>query len=109
MIGPTIVVMEKMPNESQIHLLPEEIRRYSAGAGSENEKARWEEHLLVCAGCRLAVSEQDYAAAMQSAARELRRSGAERALAAGSRISIWILAAVLLAILAIVAIVFLRR
>ena len=56
------------------HLGGEEIERYSLGEMSEEELARWEEHLLICDSCQRQVAASDaYVAAMRSAAAELRR------------------------------------
>jgi hypothetical protein len=56
------------------HLGGEEAERYSLGAMSEEEVARWEEHLLVCEPCRREVAASDaYVAAMRTAAKELRK------------------------------------
>lgn len=66
--------MEPKPHS---HLREEEIERYSLSEMSEEELARWGEHLLICDSCRRQVAASDaYVAAMRSAAAELRRAPA---------------------------------
>ncbi len=63
-----------MSVESNRHLDEERIERYLLRDFSEEELAAWDEHLLVCEGCRRGVSETEpYFAAMRHAAGEVRR------------------------------------
>ncbi len=56
------------------HLDDEEIERYSLDSVSEDESARFEEHLLVCESCQQRLSECDeYVHAMRDAAAAIRR------------------------------------
>lgn len=67
-----------MAPKSHSHLGGEEIERYSLREMSEEELARWEEHLLICDSCQRQVAASDtYVAAMRSAAAELRRAPAK--------------------------------
>ena len=104
------IVMESLPSESQSHLLPEEIERYSAGGATDDEAARWDEHLLVCDECRRLVSEQDdFRVAMRSAARGLRQSKQERTAWAWHWTPLWVPVAAAVAVLLVVAVMFLPR
>jgi hypothetical protein len=109
MVSAEIIVLRKMPSDSQSHMAPEEVEMYSAGRASEGEAARWDEHLLVCGECRQAVLDQDYRAAMRSAARELRRPAEGRAPREWRWTPAWVSAAALLAAAAIVTAVLLPR
>jgi hypothetical protein len=58
-----------MPDGWERHLDEEQAEKYSMGRLSEEEEARCEEHLLVCASCRQQVDSADrYVGAMKSAA-----------------------------------------
>jgi hypothetical protein len=58
-----------MPDGWERHLDEEQAEKYSMGRLSEEEEARCEEHLLVCATCRQQVDSADqYVGAMKSAA-----------------------------------------
>jgi hypothetical protein len=98
-----------MPSESQRHLRTEEIEKYSAGGASDDETARWDEHLLVCGECRRLVSGQDnFRTAMRSAARGLRQSE-QRTPLAWRWIPLWVPATAAVAALLVAAIVFAPR
>jgi anti-sigma factor RsiW len=56
------------------HIDPEDLERYAMGRASEEELARYEEHLLLCEMCRSALLETDsHVAAMRIAAAGIRR------------------------------------
>src|SRR6266567_6194796 len=56
------------------HMDEDEIESYSMGAVSEEQSARFDEHLLVCESCRNKVKKSDdYVAAMRAAALRSRR------------------------------------
>ena len=56
------------------HMDEDEIEKYSMGAVSEEECARFDEHLLICEFCRNRVTKSDdYVVAMQGAGLHLRR------------------------------------
>jgi hypothetical protein len=109
MVSAEVIVLRKMPSEPQSHMAPEDVERYSAGTASEDESARWDEHLLICGECRRLVLEQDYRTAMRSAARELRRPEEVRAPRAWPWMPIWLPAAAVLVVAAIITGVLLQR
>lgn len=56
------------------HMDEDEIERYSMGSMTEEESARFDEHLFICELCRNRVAKSDdYVAAMQGASLRLRR------------------------------------
>jgi putative zinc finger protein len=57
-----------MAFDSNRHMADDEIESYSMGVASEEETARFEEHLLICEACQRRVGESDdQVAAMQGA------------------------------------------
>jgi anti-sigma factor RsiW len=55
------------------HMSPEEVERYSLGELSDAESALFDEHLLICDSCRVAVEASDaYVQAMRAAAGKIR-------------------------------------
>ena len=63
-----------MEAEIRRHMDDEQIESYSMGHMTEEESARFEEHLLVCGSCQKRVSEADaFVAAMSAAALALQR------------------------------------
>ena len=56
------------------HLNEEEIERYSMGRISEEESARFDEHLLVCESCQGRVADSDvYVSSMRGATKQVAR------------------------------------
>ncbi len=65
-----MLVMQRQENG---HVDDEAVERYSLGDSSEEESARLEEHLFVCAACRRRLTEHEaYNRAMQTAAARIR-------------------------------------
>src|SRR5438105_1684690 len=76
-----------MSYDTAMHLDPEDLERYSRAQASEEETARFEEHLLRCEPCREELRTVDsFVAAMRVAATDWRR---ERRLEQDSRRSWW--------------------
>jgi|SRR5579863_8279121 len=71
--------MLAMVSKANRHMEPEEVEKYSMGDTSEEQAARFEEHLLLCAACRDRLAESDqYVRAMRRAGRTIRRKGEAR-------------------------------
>ena len=69
-----------MALNSNRHMDENEIEGYSMGAVSDGERARFDEHLLICESCRSRVAKSDdYLAAMQGASWRMRRQPPEPA------------------------------
>ena len=67
-----------MALNSNRHMDEDEIESYSMGAVSEEESARFDEHLLICESCQNRVTRSDgYIAAMQGASWRMRRQPPE--------------------------------
>ena len=110
MMSGELIELDRMASESQSHMLAEEIERYSAGTASEGETERWDEHLLVCGECRQLVSEQDdYHAAMRSAARKLGSAAKERVPRSWRWFPVWLPATAALAVVVLCAALWLPR
>ena len=63
-----------MAFNSNRHMDEDEIEKYSMGAVSEEESARFDEHLLICEFCRNRVTaSDDYVVAIEGAALHSRR------------------------------------
>ena len=63
-----------MTLDSNRHMDADEIESYSMGTLPEEERDRFEEHLLICEFCRNRVEKSDdYIAAMREAAGEVSR------------------------------------
>jgi anti-sigma factor RsiW len=67
-------MMYAMSQEIPCHLDPEDLERYVRQEASEEEVARFEEHLLLCEPCREELANvESFVSAMRAAAAELRR------------------------------------
>src|SRR5258708_5920798 len=67
-------MMYAMSHETPCHLDPDDLERYSRHQASDEESARFEEHLLLCEACREELRNVDsFVIAMRDAAAESRR------------------------------------
>ena len=85
------------------HLNEEDIEKYSLGELPGEQSAQFEEHLLICGGCRDRVEESDpFVLAFQAAGREIRSEGPKiQRISVSSRWMALLAAAALIAAMAI--------
>ena len=94
--------------EPVIHLDDEDLERYSMGEAREDEAVQWEQHLLICEGCRSRLAAADaYVAAMRGAASRLRQPHGGRAYV--FPISIWLPVAACLTLATLAALLLVGR